>query len=83
MKTALSLADWIDYARMEVNYRQRPTSQCCNGHISEAGRGAPHHRCNVREMQTGERLVYWELANQLPLANALVCVRFGHFGKCS
>ena len=36
MKTALNLVDWIDYALMECNSRQRPALQCCHGHISAA-----------------------------------------------
>ena len=36
MKTALRLVDWIDYALMEGNSRQRPALQCCHGHISAA-----------------------------------------------
>jgi hypothetical protein len=35
MKTALSLADWIDYAPMDGNYRQRPAVSDARAVIKE------------------------------------------------
>ena len=46
MKTALNLVDWIDYALMEGNSRQRPALQCCHGHIS-AARGVGRHNSDA------------------------------------